>query len=267
MRAIMNHVVFEFKYILRDKTLFFMSYLFPLVFYVMMGMVMTSINPEFHKTIIPAMIVFAALVSTLLGMPTPVVQGRESGIFRSYKINGMPKLSVLLIPAVTTFFHMIIVSVIIAVSAPCLFKGVMPQKMGMMILGFFALSIATTGIGILIATIAKNNRAAIILAQIIFVPSMILGGIMMPASILPENMGRLSRIFPSTYAMNVFSNAMAGGKQQYDTGLSLAIMVIAGLLSFWISYYLFKWDNGEKKKNVFLAVLALLPYIVGMVVL
>lgn len=267
MRAFINHFAFEFKYILRDKTLFFMSYLFPLLFYVMMGLVMTSINPEFNKTLIPAMIVFTALVSTLLGMPAPVVQGRESGIFRSYKINGIPKLAVLLMPAVTNLFHMIIVSIVIVITAPLLFKGVMPEDVGMLILGFLALSIACTGTGILIATISPNNRAAIILAQMIFVPSMILGGIMMPASMLPENMGRLSRIFPSAYAMDIFNGTLAGGKQQYDSVLSLLILTVAGLLSFIISWYLFKWDSSEKKKIVFFAVLALLPYIIGIVVL
>jgi hypothetical protein len=50
--------------------------------------------------------------------------------------------------------------------------------------------------------------------------------------------------------MNVFNGTMAGGKQQYDTWLSLLILTVAGLLSFLISWYLFKWDNSEKKKNV-----------------
>lgn len=67
-----------------------MNYLFPLGFYLMMGFIMAAINPPFREGIIPAMLVFSALSATLLGIPDPLVNARENGIFRSYKINGVP---------------------------------------------------------------------------------------------------------------------------------------------------------------------------------
>lgn len=267
MKAFMNHLAFEFKYVFRDKTLLFMNYLFPLIFYVMMGLVMNSVNPVFYKTIIPSMIVFAILVSTLLGMPTPLLQGRESGIYRSYKINGIPSLNIMLIPVLTTIFHLAIVSVVITLTAPAIFKGVMPEGIGVMIIGFLALAIACTGLGALIAVVSQNSRVTIILAQIIFVPSMILGGIMMPSSILPETMGKVSKIFPSTYAMNVFNSIIPGEKAAFSTAWSLMILVLGGILAFCLSLYLFRWDNNDKKKNNLLALLALAPYLLGIILL
>ena len=68
MKAIINHMGFEFKSIIRDKTLLLMNYLFPLAFYFMMQAIMPSINKEFSEYMIPGMTVFAVMVSTLLGM-------------------------------------------------------------------------------------------------------------------------------------------------------------------------------------------------------
>ena len=59
---------------------------------------------------------------TLLGLPDPIVTAREAGIYRSYKIHGIPKLSILLSPVLTTILHTLIVSLLIAITAPFLFE-------------------------------------------------------------------------------------------------------------------------------------------------
>ena len=68
MRAFINHFSFEFRTGIRNKSLLLMNYLFPLAFYAMMGLLMAELNPMFLDTMIPAMIVFAALSSMVLGL-------------------------------------------------------------------------------------------------------------------------------------------------------------------------------------------------------
>ncbi len=102
MIAFINHFSFEFRTGIRNKQLLLMNYLFPLGFYLMMGYIMPAINPLFLDRLVPALVVFAILAATLLGLPDPLVKAREDGIFRSYKINGIPAISILVIPAATT---------------------------------------------------------------------------------------------------------------------------------------------------------------------
>ena len=102
MNAFIHHFLFEFRTGIRNKNLLLLNYLFPLGFYLLMGFVMVEINPLFQENIIPAMVIFAVLSATMLGIPDPLVNARENGIFRSYKINGIPALSILIIPALTT---------------------------------------------------------------------------------------------------------------------------------------------------------------------
>ena len=73
MNAFSHHFSFEFRTGIRNKTLLLMNYLFPLGFFAMMGAIMPSVNPLFLQDLLPAMVVFAVLSATLLGIPDPLV--------------------------------------------------------------------------------------------------------------------------------------------------------------------------------------------------
>lgn len=90
MKAFAMHLGFEFRFGIRNKTLLLMNYLFPLGLYALLGSLMGEINPGFLTTVIPAMSLFAIMSGALLGMPDTLVNARNAGIFRSYKINGVP---------------------------------------------------------------------------------------------------------------------------------------------------------------------------------
>ena len=76
MSAFLHHFLYDFRTGLRDKSLLLMNYLFPLGFYILMGLLMTGLNPTFAPTMIPAMILVAMMACTLLGLPNPVVELR-----------------------------------------------------------------------------------------------------------------------------------------------------------------------------------------------
>jgi len=118
MSAFTTHFSFEFHTGIRDKTQLLMNYLFPIGLYILLGFLMGQLNPIFIKTMIPAFIVIAIMSATVLSLPGPLVSAREAGIFRSYKINGVPASSILAIPALTTAAHMIVVAAIISATAP-----------------------------------------------------------------------------------------------------------------------------------------------------
>ena len=88
MTAFANHISFDFRTGIRNRSLLLLNYLFPLAFYLLMGFVMPGLNPLFLDTLLPGMVVFAIYSAAILGLPDPLVQARDSGIFRSYKING-----------------------------------------------------------------------------------------------------------------------------------------------------------------------------------
>ncbi|MCA9960319.1 MAG: ABC transporter permease [Anaerolineales bacterium] len=263
MNALIQHFAFEFRTGIRNKNLLMLNYLFPLGFYLMMGFIMPEINPLFRDTIIPSMVAFAVLAATLLGLPDPLVSAREAGIFRSYKINGIPALAILVIPALTTLLHLVIVAALMVFSAPLLFDAPVAQHWGAFALVFLAFAVASVGIGVLIGVIAPSTRLTVLFSQALFLPSMLLGGMMMPLDMLPEAAGKVARLLPATQAMNAFNGLAMGGTAVFPAWGSVAALFASGLAAFALALFLFQWDshNAARRRPALLAVLAWIPYL------
>jgi ABC-2 type transport system permease protein len=242
-----------------------MNYLFPLGLYLMMGFIMPAVNPPFREVIIPAMVVTSTLAATLLGIPDPLVNARENGIFRSYKINGVPSISILIIPAITTILHLTIVMVLITATAPVLFDAPLPENWLNFIVIIIATAIACAGISVLIGVVSPNSRMTVLWSQIIFVPSMMLGGLMMPYSVLPAIAGKFAQLLPATQAMNAFNGLAMGSIADFSPWGSVIILMTSGILAFGLAVYLFSWDNhnATRRGNPLLAWLVLVPYVIG----
>lgn len=269
MKAFLHHLTFEFRTGVRNKQLLLLNYLFPLGFYLMMGLIMAEINPLFRESIIPAMVVFAILSATLLGIPDPLVNARENGVFRSFKINGVPSGAILSIPALTTILHLIIVALIIGLTAPWLFTAPPPLDWAAFALVFLAAAFACAGLSVLIGVVSPNSRTTVLWSQLIFVPSMLLGGLMLPYNMLPAVAGKAAQLLPAAHAMNAF-NALAMGKSaDFSAWGSMAVLLVSGLLAFGLAAFLFSWDsrNTTRRANPLLGLLVLLPNLVGMLFL
>jgi ABC-2 type transport system permease protein len=266
MTAFVHHLSYDFRTGLRDKSLMLMNYLFPLAFYALVGLLMTQINPAFQETLIPAMIVNAILAGTLLGLPNPLVSSREAGVFRSFKINGVPSLSILVVPVLGTILHMVLVAAIITATALPFFGAALPTNWVWFAAITLLSALACAGLGALIGVVASNGRATVLLAQIIYIPSMIMGGLMMPSSMLPPSMGRVAMLLPATHAMNAYRGLAFGLDTTISPLVSLLVLASATLLAFALAIYLFQWDNIPRDKNArrqhnpLLGLLALLPY-------
>jgi ABC-2 type transport system permease protein len=269
MNAFAKHFSFEFRTGMRDKTQLLMNYLLPIGLYAMLGFLMTELNPPFRETMIPAMIIVAILFSMVLGLPNPLVTAREAGIFRSYKINGVPATSILTIPALTTMLHMVVVAAIITATAPLFFGAPPPVNWAGFILVFLLAVFAHAGLGLLIGVISSSSRAVVLWSQLIFLPSMLIGGLMIPYSMLPGVLGKVGLLLPSTHAMNAFQGLAQNQVAASDPLWSVLILLAGGILSFGLANYLFCWDrlNTTRRGHPALALLALLPYILGAVLL
>lgn len=265
MNTFLHHFSFEFRTGIRNKTLLLMNYLFPLGFYLMMGFIMPGINPPFREDIIPAMLVFGVLSATLLGIPDPLVNARENGVYRSYKINGVPSTSILLIPALTTMLHLVIVAAIITATAPLLFKAPLPVNWLNFVLVFLALAAACAGLSVLIGVVSPSSRLTVLWSQLIFVPSMLLGGLMLPYSMLPQVAGKFAQLLPATQAMNAFNGLAMGKTAAFSPWGSVISLLACGLLAFGLAVFLFSWDsrNSTRRGSPLLAFLALLPFVLG----
>jgi ABC-2 type transport system permease protein len=265
MTAFARHLSIDFRTSFQNRQLLFLTDIFPLVFYALIGLVMVQINPMFQETLLPAMVIFAILAATMLGMPDQLVSAREAGIFRSFKVNGFPAINLLIVPFLITIFHLILVSAVMTVTANPLFGAPLPVNIPAYLVVFLVTALASAGLGLLIGVVANNSRAAALWAQMIFLPSMLLGGLMIPFEMLPESVQAFSKLLPSTYAMNAFQGLAYERTVGFSPETSLAILFIGGILAFGLAVYLFNWDrlNEARRGHPAVALLAVLPYAAG----
>jgi ABC-2 type transport system permease protein len=262
MNAFTYHFAYEFKTGLRNPSMLFMSYLFPLGVYALLALVMTAVNPLFKATMIPAMCVFAMMGGGLLAMGGPMVEARDAGVYRSFKINGVPAISIVAIPVLSSLVHVLVVSLIITLTAGPLFGGVFPPNpaafAALLVLGAFDMC----SLGALIGVVATNSRAVLGLSQAIFLPSMILSGLMMPLSILPPGLQRIAALLPPAHIMQAMQAFAYGLPTAFDPWLSSAITAAGGMLAFLLAIYLFNWDkqNEVRRGHPLLGLLAAVPY-------
>ena len=263
MNAFINHFAFEFKTGLRNSNNLLMNYLFPLGFYAMMGLIMTRIFPGFEQVLIPAMVVFTTMASNILGLPSPLVEMREAGVFRSYKINGVPAVSILIIPALTTIFHTLIVATIITLTAKPFFGGVEPIHIIPFILITLLVAFNFGAVGALIGVISANSRATVLWSQLVFLPSMLIGGMMIPISMLPPAAQPLTALLPSSHAMQAYQGLAYGQATTFNTTVCISVLVVSMILAFSLAIYLFNWDskNQTRRGHPLMALLILIPYI------
>ncbi|MDW7650282.1 MAG: ABC transporter permease [Bacillota bacterium] len=269
MTAFVHSISFELQNGLRNKSLLLMNYLFPLGFYFMVGSVMASINPFFTEIMVPAMVIFTVLSGTVISLPNPLVEAREAGILRSYRINGVPSLSVLAIPSLTAGVHLFLVSIIITVTAPVLFDAPQPVNLSAFALCYLVTLFACSGLGQLIGVISANTQVSVLWSQLVYLPSMLIGGLMIPADVLPAGLQKVSQLLPTTHAMQAFNSLAMGSETAVSPWWALLVLFVGGIVAYALAGLLFSWDNKNPGRGRYplLAVLALLPYVFAAVLL
>ena len=242
MKSLIYQFKFEFVKAFRDKTLLMLTYLMPLGFYLMMGLFMVEINPFFLDILIPSMVIFTILTSTLMGIPSIIVDNRNLGVLKSYKLYGIDKYQYVFINSLTSLIHVLINSLIIVISANYLFNAPTPDNYGLFILLIIIGVFTFTGISTLIGVISKNNKTTILFAQAIYLPSMILSGVMVPNEMIPSSVSKISNIIPTTYLMQGFRELAYTNASNIADYSSCFVLISIGLVSYVFSLNFFKYS-------------------------
>jgi ABC-2 type transport system permease protein len=227
MKAFVKHLLIQMRMDIRERNVLLTYYLVPLVFYLVMGAVFSSINPASKQTLCASMSIFAVTMGAVLGIPAPLIQLRQTGALRAFRTNGVPGASILLAQAGSALIHILVSSSVIILSAPVLFGAERPAHPAAFF-GILVLLIVTSlTLGLLIGVVAKNGAMSVMLSQAVFLPSLMLGGLMFPAAMLPDALRIAGRIFPATFAMQSF--LAVGFSQSPDIALPTALTAMAAI--------------------------------------
>lgn len=269
MRGLAIHFGLEFRAGVRNATAMLLFYLFPLGFYLAMGLVMVEINPDFADIMIPALVIVTVMAGTVLGLPGQLVEAREAGIHRSFEVNGIGSDPILGIPVLAAAVHVVIASLVIAVSAGPLFGASAPVDWIAFVLTMIVTTFAFGSIAALIGVVSSSSRATVLWSQLVFLPSMLVGGLMIDLTLLPESMLPVAQLLPSTYAMQAFLGTAFETETLLPVAPSLLVLAVGGLVAGALARMLYAWDprNQTRQLAAWLALLSIIPFAIGAILI
>lgn len=206
MSAFLYGVALQWKLDFRNKGVLLTYYVVPLVFFAFMGGIFSSINPASKDTLIQSMTVFGVTMGAFLGAPTPLVELYGSEIKKAYKVGGIPLWVAAINNFISAFIHLFIMSLVIFFVAPPAFDAKIPQNPQLYLLSLAIFIIASLGVGTVLGLFIKSPSKLTIMAQLLFLPSIMLSGIMFPASMLPKALDTMSVILPATSGFILMTN-------------------------------------------------------------
>ena len=199
MNAFLYGVALQWKLDIRSKSLLVTCYIVPLIFFLLMGGIFTSVMPEMRSTLIPSMIVMCVSMGAFIGLPPSLIETYESDIKKVYKANGVPLYLGLVTMFLSAFVHLMISCAILLLLAPILFEAALPVQLPFFFLALAIYIIVSLSIGSILGLIVKNQAKLTMIAQLVFLPSIMLSGIMFPIDLLPDFLEAIGRIFPASW--------------------------------------------------------------------
>ena len=197
MNCFLYSLVLQWKLDIRSKSLLVTFYIVPLVFFLIMGGIFTSVMPEMGSTLIQSMIVMSVSMGAFLGLPPSLVEIYGSDIKKIYKANGVPIYLGLLTMVLSAFVHLMMTSIVILLLAPILFKASLPTQLPFFLLSLTIYIVVSLSIGSILGLTLNNQAKLTMLAQLVFLPSIMLSGIMFPISLLPDFLQVIGHVFPA----------------------------------------------------------------------
>ena len=200
MKSLLYGIGLQFKFDIRSKGMLITCYLVPLVFFLFMGGIFTSIDPNAVKTLISSMTVFTIIMSALFGVPPAVAEIYGTDVKKVYKANGAPIWFGIISQFISSFIHTLLCCLIVFALSPLIFKAKLPPNLLWYFLSLIALLASTLAIGCIFGLLIKQQAKLTMAAMAIFLPSTMLSGIMFPADMLPQFMQYIAYTFPATIA-------------------------------------------------------------------
>lgn len=206
MNGFLYGLALQWKLDIRSKSLLVTCYIVPLIFFLLMGGIFTSVMPAMRSTLIQSMIVMSVSMGAFIGLPPSLIETYGSYIKKVYKANGVPLYLGLITMFLSAFVHLMISCAIILLLAPLLFDAALPVQLPFF---FFALAIyiiVSLSIGSILGLVIKNQAKLTMIAQLVFLPSIMLSGIMFPINLLPDFLETIGRIFPASWGYRLMSD-------------------------------------------------------------
>ncbi len=232
---------------MRERSVLFFNYAFPLIFFFMFGELMDARKSlGASQFIVSTVIAIGIMGNGFFGVGMRAVQERELGILRRLRlapISPAPILFSALVSGVLVY----IPSALLAIFCAKWFYGMpIPSNLGSLLIFITIGSLAFRSIGMIIAAVAESMQQAQILIQIIYLPMLFLSGTTFPINALPKWIQKVAQFMPATYLKAGMESMIQNGESIAANAKSAVALIATLVVGFILSFNLFRWDKDDR---------------------
>ncbi len=246
MKSYIALIQLNLKLALRQKSVLFFNYMFPLIFFVVFAQAMHGDRGSGMTQIVTMVIIIGVLGNGLFGAGMRAVQERETNVLRRYKVTPITPAPILIAATVVGWILFMPLVIFMFCAAHFGYGMPWPPRLGSIFLFATLAILAFRAIGMILASVANSMQESQILVQFVYLPMLFLSGATFPTSMFPSWLLIVTQFLPATYLVSGLEGMMLRQESLVANYLPALAMLITVFVGLFISYKLFRWEKEEK---------------------
>lgn len=149
---------------------------------------------------------------------------------KSYHVGNIPLWTLAAGNFLSSLVHIFAMSLVIFFTAPAFFDAKVPADLTAYFLLLLLLIVVSLSVGMVFGLYSKSSSKVGMATQLIFMPSMIMSGIMFPVTMLPEALQTAGKVLPATWGFEAMCAADLQFGNYYPLLIIMAIALALSLL-------------------------------------
>lgn len=247
MRAFYAMLVSELKLLTRNFIYMFFNFVFPPAMLLLFGSMYGNQPTEFFggygavDVLVPSYIPMILAVAGIMGLPLQLSMYRHYKVLKRFRATPVSTGTImwphLLINALLCLGGIILLILVGRLGYDLHFMGNAYEFIVALLLSITAIF----SLGFMIAAVAPNNRAASLIAYLVYFPMLFFSGSSLPREIMPDAITSVAKVLPLTHCVTLLKGVWLGGTLG-DYGLELVFLGGFAVLFTVISILTFRWE-------------------------
>lgn len=236
MRLLANLIWIELKLFIREPFAVIFTFVFPLVTLVVISGSFAADDPAFRGAT-PSDYYLASYIGVVIGavgliaLPVHIAAYAERGILRRFQASSIPARSVFGAQLIVGLLMAVVGSVVLMVAGRLFYGASLAKQPFGALIAFILGAVAFLAVGLLIAMLTRNARAAQAIGMLLFFPMFLLSGAGPPRSVMSGPMNAVSKVLPLTFVVRALQDPWLGKGQNATDLLLLAAVVLIALIA------------------------------------
>jgi len=249
MKSFLALARIDLKLALRNRSVLFFNYFFPLIFFFVFGFLMHAEQGSRIIQVVTMVTAIGLLGNGLFGAGMRAVQDRETDVLRRYKVTPITPVPLLAASMVTGVILYLPGLIVILVLANRMFGMAIPSNLPSLFIFAIVACVAFRSIGLIIASVVNSSQESLILIQPLYMGMLFLSGATIPISVLPDWLQIVTQFIPATYLMTGVAGILQHGESILENWQSVIALIVTALVGMFIATKLFRWEKEEKLRN------------------